>query len=166
VRRAPGKRKAPNPEQAADAEAARAAAVTLLARRDFASGELGRRLAERGFEAAAVAAAIAGLTEERALDDARFARNYASYHAGRGHGPVRIAADLRALGLKAELVDAALASGPDWRALARELRARKFGADPPDSWAERARQARFLQYRGFSSDHIRSALGSDPGLEE
>jgi SOS response regulatory protein OraA/RecX len=31
----------------------------------------------------------------------------------------------------------------------------------PESWSDKARQARFLQYRGFSSDHIRFALGSD-----
>jgi regulatory protein len=31
----------------------------------------------------------------------------------------------------------------------------------PESWPEKARQARFLQYRGFSSDHIRAALGAD-----
>jgi len=140
-------------------------AIALLARRDFASGELRRRLTERGFAEEAVAAAVAALTEERALDDARFAQSYVAYHAGRGQGPVRIGADLAALGLTAELIDAALAGGPDWRTLAREVRAHKFGAQEPESWAERSRQARFLQYRGFSSDHIRLALGSDPGLE-
>jgi regulatory protein len=166
MRRAPGKREALDPERAADADSPRAAAITLLARRDFASGELGRRLEERGFDAEVAAAAVAGLIEERALDDGRFARNYVAYHAGRGQGPVRIAADLASLGLQAELIDAALAAGPDWVALSREVRSRKFGPDPPDSWAEKARQARFLQYRGFSSDHIRSSLDSDPGLEE
>ncbi|MGH8258125.1 MAG: regulatory protein RecX [Steroidobacteraceae bacterium] len=153
------------PERAADVEACRAAAVTLLARRDFAGGELRRRLEGRGFEAETAAQAVAALIEERALDDARYAQNYVAYHAGRGQGSVRIAADLSALGLAAALVEAALASGPDWRALARDVRARKFGVDPPDSWPEKARQARFLQYRGFSSDHIRFALGSDPGLD-
>ncbi len=153
------------PEKSADPDAARAAAVALLARRDFASAELRRRLLERGFEAAAVAAAVADLIAERLLDDARFAQSYVTYHAGRGQGPARISADLGALGLPAGLIDAALETGPDWRALAREVRTRKFGADPPEVWAEKARQARFLQYRGFSSDHIRFALGSDPGLE-
>lgn len=110
-------------------------------------------------------AALAGLVEERALDDLRFAQNYVSFHAARGQGPVRIGADLAALGLTPVEIEAALGAGPDWRALAREVRARKFGAGPPGSWAEKGRQARFLQYRGFSSDHIRFALGSDPGIE-
>jgi len=99
------------------------------------------------------------------LDDARFAQAYVSYHAGRGQGPVRIGAELAALGLTAGEIDAALSAGPDWRALAREVRARKFGAAEPESRSEKSRQARFLQYRGFSSDHIRFALGSDPGIE-
>ena len=78
---------------------------------------------------------------------------------------MRIGADLAALGLTPVDIDTALAAGPEWGALAREVRARKFGAQAPATWAEKGRQARFLQYRGFSSDHIRLALGSDPGIE-
>jgi regulatory protein len=46
-----------------------------------------------------------------------------------------------------------------------EVRNRKFGPEPPADWPEKARQARFLQYRGFSSDHIRLALGADFDLD-
>ena len=74
---------------------------------------------------------------------------------------MRIAAELRQRGIAPELIEAALASGPDWRALARKVCRAKFGLQPPGSWAERARQARFLQYRGFSSDHIRAATGAE-----
>jgi regulatory protein len=140
--------------------------VALLARRDYPSTELSERLRRQGFDAPLVAATLAELVAERALDDARYAQNYVTYHAGRGQGPMRIAADLKGLGLPAELIDAALDSGPDWRLLARQARARKFGPAEPGSWSERARQARFLQYRGFSSDHIRSALGRDVTSEE
>jgi regulatory protein len=42
-----------------------------------------------------------------------------------------------------------------------DIRARKPGYQPPDDWAEKVRQARFLQYRGFSSDHIRAATDAD-----
>jgi regulatory protein len=141
--------------------AARDVAVALLARRDFASGELQARLVRHGFDAAASAAAVRELLEERLLDDARYAGNYVSYHAARGEGPVRIADDLKAFGLPDDVVNAALAEGPDWRARVRDVRVRKFGKEEPSSWAEKARQARFLQYRGFSADHIRLALGAD-----
>jgi regulatory protein len=156
------KRKSPDP---ADPGAARSAAIALLARRDFSSAELRSRLARKGFDAQLVAATIADLVEERALNDPRYAANYVRYEAARGHGPVSIRAELKALELPDELIEAALGEGPDWLVLAREVRVRKFGPDPPSDWPEKARQARFLQYRGFSSDHIRLALGADFDLD-
>ena len=157
--------KAANTQQRADPEAARTAAIALLARRDFASAELRAKLCSRGFEEAAAGQVITELAARGVLDDRRFAENYVIWHAGRGQGPIRIAAQLRRCGLPEGLVDAALASGPDWHALARRARRARFGREPPASWADKARQARFLQYRGFSSDHIRAATGADPDVD-
>jgi len=148
--------------KAHDPEAARMTAVALLARRDFASGELRQKLGSQGYDATVAAAVVAELIEERALDDARYAENYVAYHAGRGQGPVRIGADLRSLGVPGTVIEAALSTGPDWRQLARTVRTRKFGDEPPAEWTEKTRQARFLQYRGFSSDHIRAATAAEP----
>jgi regulatory protein len=145
-----------------DGQAARVAATALLARRDFFCRELTERLRRQGFEEPAAASAVAGLVQEGLLDEGRCAQNYVAYHAARGQGPIRIAAELRRRGLPEELIEAALATGPDWSALARRVFRAKFGPQPPASRAQRARQARFLQYRGFSSDHIRSAIGADP----
>ena len=148
-------------EHATDPSRVRVAAVELLARRDFASGELRDKLASQGYDRALAAEAVAELAAGGIVNDARYAESFVAYHGDRGQGPVRIAADLRALGLAAELIDAALQAGPDWRARAGEARIRKFGLEMPESRAASARQARFLQYRGFSSDHIRAALGPD-----
>ena len=145
-----------------DEQAARLAATTLLARRDFLCRELTERLRRQGFEELAAASAVAGLVREGVLNEGRSAHNYVAYHAARGQGPIRIAAELRRRGLPEEPIEAALASGPDWNALAQKVFRAKFGPQPSASWAQRARQARFLQYRGFSSDHIRSAIGADP----
>jgi regulatory protein len=135
--------------------------MSLLARRDYASGELRAKLEQQGYDGPTVAAAVAELTQERALNDARYAENYVSYHADRGQGPLRIAADLKALGMPTDLIETAVTAGPDWSVLAHEVRVHKFGAQEPPDWGEKARQARFLQYRGFSSDHIRTVLGAD-----
>ena len=139
--------------------------MALLARRDFSSAELHARLESRGFPTQLIEEALAQLRAERVLDDARFAESYATGRAARGQGPVRIEAELRALGVPAELIEAALAGVADWAALARSVRARRFGPSVPDARGLRARQARFLQYRGFSSDHIRLALGPDLDLD-
>jgi regulatory protein len=139
----------------------RAVAVALLARRDVATATLRELLERRGCDAAVVPGVLTELADEGLINDARFAENRVAYQAGRGQGPVRITAELRALGLPDALIERALEAGPDWHALARETRRRKFGREIPDGWTLRARQARFLQYRGFSADHIRSALGPD-----
>ena len=151
-----------DPEKAADPQAVRMAAVALLAGRDFASSELRDKLESRGYDAQVAAEAVAELVAGGILNDGRYAQNYVEYHADRGQGPIRIAAALKTLGLDEELIDAALDLGTDWPARAREVRIRKFGLSPPESWEERGRQARFLQYRGFSSDDIGAAFGGEP----
>jgi regulatory protein len=144
-----------------DSEAARAVAIACLARRDFASSELRQELGARGFDGATAAAAVAALVGEGLLSDTRYAHHFVAMRAGRGQGPARIAAELRRHGIDEALVAAALAAGPDWRALALRVRRAKYGPQPPASWQEKARQARFLQYRGFSSDDIRAATDVD-----
>jgi regulatory protein len=141
------------------------AAVAFLARRDYAGGELAAKLRERGFEASVVSALVADLVARRLLDDARYAGHYAEYHRARGQGPMRIRRDLEAFGVAAALIEGALGVVADWAAVAREVRRRRFGPGIPIDWAEKGRQARFLQYRGFSNDHIRSALGPDLELD-
>ncbi|MES1196394.1 MAG: RecX family transcriptional regulator, partial [Steroidobacter sp.] len=51
-------------------------------------------------------------------------------------------------------------AGVDWATLAREIRLRKFSKNVPKVPAERAKQMRFLQYRGFMADQIRLAMGA------
>ena len=77
---------------------------------------------------------------------------------GRGQGPQRVRHALNEAGLPPETVATALDTAPDWKLLAADVRRRKFGAHVPKDWPGRARQMRFLQYRGFSKDHIDSAL--------
>ncbi len=139
----------------------RAVATTLLARRDYAGGELAAKLISKGYPRGEVAAEIERLVDERVIDDGRYAANFVAYRAGRGQGPVRIRQELRGFGLGDELIATALDGGTDWATIAREVRRRRFGAAVPADYADKSRQARFLQYRGFSSDHIRAALGRD-----
>ncbi len=157
-KRAPRRSAAPDPH---DSEAAERAAVTLLARRDHACGELAGKLRERGYDAEVIEALIANLRSRRLLDDERYAGHFVDYHRARGQGPLRIRRDLETAGVDPAVADTALETVAGWADLARRVRARRFGRKLPDSWREKGRQARFLQYRGFSSDHIRLALGPD-----
>ena len=145
--------------------AARRAALALLAGRDFSRHELASRLLRKGHAAPAVETVVAGLVQEGLLREERYVEHFVTQHAGRGRGPARIRMELREKGVDAELIDQALDAGAaDWVRAARDARRRKFGASPPADYRERAKQARFLQYRGFSSEQIRAALG--PGEDE
>jgi regulatory protein len=150
----------------ADERTVRTAALALLAGRDFGRAELARRLERRGYPAAVVAVVVEGLVAERLLSETRYVEQFIRQHAGRGHGPVRIRADLRERGVPEAEIEAGLdAAGEDWVAVAREARRRRFGVSPPGDYPERARQARFLQYRGFSHEQIRAALGPGEDIE-
>jgi len=142
------------------------AAVRLLTRREHSTKGLKRKLQGRGHDGDTVERVVEKLAGKNLVSDERFASNYVTYHARRGHGPVRIRADLRQQGAADAVIDAALAAAEcDWEEIAGAVRRRKFGDGPPASLAERAKQARFLQYRGFSTDHIRAAFsGKDPAI--
>lgn len=134
-------------------------AVRLLARREHGTDELKRKLIKKGFEAESVERVVQKLSAKRLVSDERFVANFVHHHAKRGQGPVRIRAELRQQGISAEPIEDALAAAEiDWAQLACEVRVRKFGSTRPGSMAERAKQARFLQYRGFTADQIRAAL--------
>jgi len=154
-------RAALEPEEAVDPRAIREAAVGLLARRDHATRELERKLQERGFDAEAITAVLTELTAQHFLDDERYVEHFIAYHAARGQGPMRIASELRQVGVTAESIDRQLGAVADWRERARTVRRKKFGAGLPKDFKGRARQARFLEYRGFLADHIRAALEGD-----
>ena len=148
-----------------DGRAARAAALDILSRRDYSSGELRGKLLGKGYDPAVIAELIERLRVEKLLDDARYLENFVAYHASRGQGPNRVGADLRRLGLPGAEVEATLAAYPDWLTQLKRAREKKFGTSLPTNYADRQRQARFLGYRGFTSAQIRMALGFDTDLD-
>jgi regulatory protein len=148
-----------------DPRAARTAALDALARRDYASEDLRRKLLEKGYDVAVVAPLLDALRAEKLLDDRRYTENFVSYHAARGQGPLRVRADLRRHGLEGILVEECLDAFPDWIVQLRKAQQKKFGAKPPSNYADKQRQAKFLGYRGFTSAQIRTALGFDIDLD-
>ena len=138
---------------------ARKKAMDFLARREYGHTELVRKLADKGFDRDAAAEAVGRLTEDGLQSDARFTEAFVQSRINQGKGPVRIRLDLGQKGIDDSTTEIALEEAdPDWRALAREQRVKKFGRDLPSDFKEKARQMRFLQYRGFEQDHIQSAF--------
>ena len=152
---------------AQDPKAIEAAAVRLLARREHSTGELRRKLLSRGHTASAIEPVLDKLSGKKLVSDDRYVASFVHHHARRGQGPIRIRAELRQQGIPDERIEQELqAGGTDWRGLAGEVRRRKFGAGLPKALSERAKQARFLQYRGFDADQIRAALSFDPDVDD
>ncbi len=138
---------------------ARNRAVALLARREHSRHELRRKLLQAGYEETVVEAALEELAGEGLQSDRRFAEIFIHSRVGRGQGPVRILRELSEHGVDASLAGELMeALEVDWSVLAEEVRRRRFGAELPTEWKERARQARFLEYRGFRHHHFAALL--------
>jgi regulatory protein len=138
------------------------AAVAMLARRDFARSELGRRLVRKSAEPpdpAAVERVLDYLQAQGLLSEERFVREFVRARAER-YGPIRLRHELLRRGVDEDRIQSALGShaGDEYsRALA--LWSRRFGVLPVNP-VQRARQARFLAARGFSHGVIRRVLGA------
>ncbi len=138
---------------------ARKKAMDYLARREYGQRELEQKLTAAGFQSMIATAAVEKLTGEGLQDDRRFTDSFTQSRIGQGKGPVRIRQELAERGLSASMIDAALDEvDEDWFELARQVRSKKFGSCVPQDFKEKARQMRFLQYRGFESSHIQTAM--------
>lgn len=148
---------------------AKAFAVRLLSRREYARHELAQRLARKGYGRETVESVLARLEELDYLSDARFAEQFVRSRVDRGSGPMKIRAELMKRGVDDADIESALAAADcDFTELAVRVRQRRFGEARPGDLEEKARQARFLAQRGFRADDVRTALDVDPaelGLE-
>jgi regulatory protein len=142
-----------------DPKEARKKAMDYLARREYGQRELEQKLIAAGFEAVTARDAVHKLTGEGLQDDRRFIENFVQSRINQGKGPVRIGKELGERGVNDGMIEAALEDvAEDWFALARQIREKKFSSDLPQDFREKARQMRFLQYRGFESGHIQAAV--------
>ena len=149
--------------EAPDERACKRLALDLLARREHSRQELEHKLAARGAASDLIAATLDGLERSGALAATRFTDSFIRARVAKGQGPLRIRAELAQRGVN-DAEAAALVRGADvdWPAVARAARAKRFGSSPPRDFKERARQARFLQYRGFDGDQVAAALEAAP----
>ena len=135
-------------------------ATGLLARREHSVKELKLKLRSRAFGDGMIDDVIAHLQGEGLICDERFVEMYLRSRAERGFGPVRLRRELLDHGVDETLITQYLAQF-DWEALADKAWRKRFKGTVPDGIGERAKQTRFLQYRGFSIEQIRGLMGHD-----
>ena len=136
---------------------ARARALALLARREHTRVELARKLEAASFDASEIQPLLDEFEEKNWLSDRRFAESWVADHRAKS-GRVKLAYELRQHGVPDAVIDEVLGSEEDGELeRARAVWRKKFGTPPADA-AEKARQMRFLQSRGFELALIRRVL--------
>ena len=144
------------------AESLRARALKLLARREHSRAELARKLSVHAEDVAEIEGVLDDFEKRGWLSERRVVEQVVHGRRSR-FGARRIEHELLRKGVSEEAITAA---APALKAgeldAAREVWNRKFGGRLPRGAAERARQVRFLQGRGFDFDVIMKVIkGSD-----
>ncbi len=96
------------------------------------------------------------------LDDVRFTHLYIQARSRRGYGPLRITLELQNRGITAEMIAEQLdITDNAWLAAARHAWKKHFKNRQPVDFNERAKQMRFLYYRGYTQEQIASVFASE-----
>jgi regulatory protein len=173
---------APAPRRKPVVVSLRERALRILVRREYSRLELRRRLIEHAASEQELDALLDALEQKKQLSDQRYAESRARV-LGRKYSSARIGQELRRQGVGDSDMAQAM---QDARAAdlhrARTIWQRKFGSRPSfglndddsndassdrtnNTAAERARQIRFLQSRGFSFDIIRQVIADGADLD-
>ncbi len=132
-------------------QAIRRSAMDLLARREHTRTELQRKLRQRGAQDAQIEIELDRLQDDGLLSNERFCEAYVYSRTQRGYGPQRLREELRQRGVAEVLIESTLGdSAWNWQALAEEAFRKRFPEGVASDPKERAKQLRFMQYRGFS----------------
>jgi regulatory protein len=143
----------------------KARALKYLSAREHSRLELNRKLSRYAQESDDVEALLDWLEAAKFLSLSRFSESLVHRRAAR-FGNSRILSELQSHGIDADAlsdIKASLSQGEVERA--REVWRKKYGSPPADA-AERAKEMRFLQQRGFSLSAIQAAMRSSGEPEE
>lgn len=142
-----------------------AVALKFLGLRPRSVFEIKKKLGDKGFEVEDIEKTVRALTEALYLDDEKYAATVAASRSRyKNWGPLKIANELRAKGVKDEFIRKALGDAKDGESSTASLALDKWKKRnklkaPLDRDAS-ARAFRFLKSRGFSSEACMRAIGS------
>lgn len=128
-------------------------AMKMLAKREYSAFELRQKLTHKDYPEADIAQTISLLIAKDYQNDVRFAQAFIRMRFNQGKGSSLISQQL-----KQKRVENFDLSGFDFFALAKSVRAKKYGKETPKKPHEKAKQQRFLQSRGFEFEQINQVL--------
>jgi regulatory protein len=143
----------------------KARALKYLSAREHSRLELSRKLSRYAQDGDDIQALLDWLEASKFLSESRFSESLIHRRVAR-FGNSRILSELQSHRIDADaLSDIKANLEQDEAARSLEVWRKKYGTPPADS-AERAKQMRFLQQRGFSLSAIRAAIKSAGEPEE
>jgi regulatory protein len=136
--------------------------MRLLAQNEHTVRQVKTKLLKKGFDSQAIDTVLNDLQKRNLLSDGRFAEQYLQLRSRKGYGPVRIEKEMHEKGVcDGQIAITMDASDINWRELLEKALYKKFGSGAALNYQERARRARFLEYRGFPASLIRKVLFDD-----
>lgn len=138
-------------------EKIRGIAFAMLARREHSQKEMRTKLISYGADKADVDALLSELSERNYQSDERMGGVLFRESLRKGQGKRRLQHTLKKHNISQDMLEEELAE-VNWLAEAVKLRCKRFGDDVPTEQKQKARQLRFLQYRGFDADVCYKAI--------
>lgn len=135
----------------------RSYAFALLTRKEYAKAELIEKLSLYAQDRDEVLALVEELSERQYQSDQRVAEMVLSSQIRKGKGPNRIKQALKHKQLDSNLILEDI-QDVDWFEQAYQLKVKKFGIQIEKDPKQKAKQIRFLQYRGFDMNVIMKAI--------
>ncbi|MBF7682480.1 regulatory protein RecX [Acinetobacter sp. B5B] len=131
----------------------RSYAYALLARKEYSKAELTQKLQQYAQDLDEVHTIIEQMIEYNYQNDERYAQQMFRSQLIKGQGPQRIKHKIQQKSVDVQFIEEQLES-TNWLAEAYKLKVRKFGEEVATDPKMKAKQIRFLQYRGYSLDII------------
>ena len=135
----------------------RSYAFAVLTRREYSKADLIEKLITYAQDRDEVISLVEELAQNNYQSDQRVAEMTVRSQMRKGKGPNRIKLALRSKQLDKALVQEDLAE-IDWYEQAYQLKVKKYGTEVAKDPKIKAKQIRFLQYRGFEMDAIMKAI--------
>jgi len=139
----------------------RSYAFAVLTRKEYSKADLIEKLMTYAQSREEVLTLVDELSANNYQSDQRVAEMTVRSQVRRGKGPNRIKLALRAKQLDKALVQEDIAE-IDWYEQAYQLKVKKYGTEVSKDPKIKAKQIRFLQYRGFEMDAIMKAISKKP----
>ena len=139
----------------------RSYAFAVLTRKEYSKADLIEKLMTYAQSREEVLTLVDELSANNYQSDQRVAEMTVRSQVRRGKGPNRIKLALRAKQLDRALVQEDIAE-IDWYEQAYQLKVKKYGTEVSKDPKIKAKQIRFLQYRGFEMDAIMKAISKKP----